>query len=85
MVSDLVLLRPLEPELRRSVDLYVGCVAGATERTEYLRMMREAGFRDVEVVREGRYDAGALALPANSSELAVFEVVSSITVRARKD
>jgi SAM-dependent methyltransferase len=84
VVSDLVLLRPLEPELQRSVDRYVGCVAGAAVRADYLRMIAEAGFVGVEVAREGRYDVGALSLPPNSPELAAFEVVSSITVRARK-
>jgi arsenite methyltransferase len=84
MVSDLVLLRPLEPELQRSVDLYVGCVAGAAVQADYLRMIAEAGFTAVEVVREGRYEVGASSLPPESPEGAAFEVISSITVRARK-
>ena len=84
IVSDLVLLRPLEPELQRSVDLYVGCVAGAAVRSEYLRMIAEAGFGAVEVVREGRYEVGASALPEDGPERRAFEVVSSVTVRARK-
>src|SRR5262249_46634372 len=54
MVSDLVLLRPLEPELQRSVDLSVGCVAGAAVRADYLRFIEEAGFEGVQVAREGR-------------------------------
>ena len=84
VVSDLVLLRPLEPELQRAVDLYVGCVAGAAVRDDYLHMMGEAGFARIQVLREGRYDVGALSLPENSPEQAAFEVVSSITVRAHK-
>jgi arsenite methyltransferase len=84
VVSDLVLTRPLEPELQRSVDLYVGCVAGAAVRGDYLRMIGEAGFREVEVVREGRYEVGTSSLPEGSPELAAFAAVSSITVRARK-
>jgi len=84
MVSDLVLLRPLGPELQRSVDLYVGCVAGAALRDDYLRMMREAGFASVEVVKEHRYEVGLDSLPADSPERQAFEVVVSVTVRARK-
>ncbi|HEY3215266.1 MAG TPA: arsenite methyltransferase [Candidatus Eisenbacteria bacterium] len=84
MVSDLVLLRPLSPELQRSVDLYVGCVAGAALRDEYLSMMRQAGFDSVEVVKEARYEVGADTLPANSPERAAFDAVVSVTVRARK-
>src|SRR5438034_1269091 len=50
LVSDLVLTRPLTPEQQKDVDLYVGCVAGASLKTEYLVVMRDAGFRDVEIV-----------------------------------
>ena len=84
MVSDLVLVRPLSPELQRSVDLYVGCVAGAALREQYLDFMRQAGFASVEVVKEGRYEVGADVLPPDSPERGAFEAVVSITVRARK-
>src|SRR5262249_30179888 len=47
VVSDLVLTRELGEELRRNVDLYVGCVAGAALKDEYLRLIRDAGFHDV--------------------------------------
>src|SRR5262249_26953101 len=40
VVSDLVLIRPLAPELQRSIDAYVGCVAGAARREDYLALMR---------------------------------------------
>ena len=50
-------VRPLD-ELRRDVELYVGCVAGASLRDDYLRMIAEAGFEEGEVlglvVGEGR-------------------------------
>jgi len=55
VVSDLVLLRPLSEEVRRSVEAYVGCVAGAAQKEDYLRAIRDAGFRDVEVVEERSY------------------------------
>jgi arsenite methyltransferase len=84
LVSDLVLTRPLTPELQKDVDLYVGCVAGASLREDYLRMMREAGFTGVEVLSEGRYEVGRGALPEGSRELEAFEAVVSVKVRARK-
>jgi SAM-dependent methyltransferase len=84
LVSDLVLLRPLDEEARRNVDLYVGCVAGASLRDDYLRMMRAAGFVDVEVVAEGRYTIGQAALPPDSPERAAFDAVTSVKVRARR-
>ncbi len=84
LVSDLVLTRPLAPELQKNVDLYVGCVAGASLREDYLRMMREAGFADVEVVGEGRYDVGRDTFPEHSPEREAFAAVTSVKVRARK-
>jgi hypothetical protein len=35
--------------IRRSVELWVGCVAGALEEEEYLGLLRDAGFSDVEI------------------------------------
>lgn len=48
-VSDIVLEGALPAELRKAAELYVGCVAGALGRTEYLRLIDEAGFAAVEV------------------------------------
>jgi SAM-dependent methyltransferase len=84
VVSDLVLLRPLSPELQKSVTLYVGCVAGASLREDYLRMMREAGFADVTVVEERRYTVGEDALPPGSAERQAFDAVVSVKVRGLK-
>jgi SAM-dependent methyltransferase len=84
LVSDLVLTRPLAPEQEKDVDLYVGCVAGASLREDYLRMMKEAGFTDIEVVGEGRYEVGLDSLPADSPERDAFAAVTSIKVRALK-
>ena len=84
LVSDLVLIRALEPELQRDLDLYVGCVAGASVREEYLGLMREAGFDDIEVVHESGYDVGADQLAADAPGRRAFEAVRSVKVRARK-
>ena len=55
VVSDLVLKQPLSDEVRHSVEAYVGCVAGASLQTEYLALMRAAGFTDVRTVEERSY------------------------------
>ena len=84
VLSDLVLLHALSPELQKNVDLYVGCVAGASLKQDYLRMIREAGFADVEVVEERGYTVGQGALPPGSEEARAFEAVTSVKVRAVK-
>ncbi|RIE15810.1 methyltransferase domain-containing protein [Candidatus Cryosericum septentrionale] len=52
MVSDLVLLKELPEQVRTSVGAYVGCVAGAILKDQYLAIIRSAGFEDVRVVDE---------------------------------
>jgi SAM-dependent methyltransferase len=52
MVSDLVLLKELPEEVRTSVEAYVGCVAGAILKDQYLAIIRGVGFEDVRVVDE---------------------------------
>jgi ubiquinone/menaquinone biosynthesis C-methylase UbiE len=52
MVSDIVLLRELPGAIRDSVAAYVGCVAGAVLKDQYLEGMRSAGFENVQVISE---------------------------------
>jgi SAM-dependent methyltransferase len=82
VVSDLVLLHPLPPALKSSVEAYVGCVAGAALRDEYVQMLRDVGFSQVEVVEEKPY-AGC-ATGASDELLAAADVVVSAKVRAWK-
>ena len=84
LISDLVLLRPLDAALQKNVDLYVGCVAGASLRGDYLRMIGEAGFGQVEVVEERAYTVGQGGLPPDSAEAQAFAAVTSVKVRAVK-
>lgn len=48
-VSDLVLLKPLPPEVENDVNAYVGCVSGASMLSDYIRMALEAGLGEVSV------------------------------------
>jgi hypothetical protein len=84
LLSDLVLTRPLSPELRQDVALYVGCVAGAAMKDDYLDMIRRAGFAEVTVIEERGYTVGLDALPTGSPEREAFASVVSVKVRARK-
>jgi arsenite methyltransferase len=48
-VSDVVTRGEILPEIRKSVLLWVGCVAGALEETEYREKLAAAGFENIEV------------------------------------
>jgi arsenite methyltransferase len=48
-VSDVVTRGEMLPEIRKSVLLWVGCIAGALEENEYLSKLTSAGFAGAEV------------------------------------
>jgi SAM-dependent methyltransferase len=48
-VSDIVVRGEVDPEIRRSVELWVGCVAGALEETEFKQILEDVGFEEVDI------------------------------------
>jgi arsenite methyltransferase len=48
-VSDVVVRGDVPEEVRRSMELWVGCIAGALEETEYAAKLRAAGFEQIDV------------------------------------
>ena len=43
-VSDVVVRGEVPPEVRKSMELWVGCIAGALEETDYIKRLAMAGF-----------------------------------------
>lgn len=84
VISDLVLEHELPEAARRSVELYVGCVAGAPLKHKLLEHARAAGFRDVEIVEERRYAVGRDRTAEGSVEREAFDAVTSVKVRGYK-
>ena len=60
MVSDLVLAKDLPKAIKESVEAYVGCLAGAIMKDEYLRFITMAGFKEVKVISESSYPVDAM-------------------------
>ncbi|MBC7230575.1 MAG: arsenite methyltransferase [Actinobacteria bacterium] len=96
MVSDIVLDGELPPAVRESAAAYVGCISGAARREEYLGMIREAGFEEVEVAEESVFPIDCMAndptaqavmagldLPRQELDR-LLEAVRSVRVRAVK-
>lgn len=48
-VSDIVLKGELPAGLKKSAEMYAGCVAGALQQDEYIGIISETGFKDVEI------------------------------------
>lgn len=84
-VSDIVLDSEIPEALRRSAQLWAGCVSGAIRKDEYLSIARETGFDltvDKERAIEVPADVIALAVPGNPEpeDLRIL----SITLTGRK-
>ncbi len=48
-VSDVVVRGEVPAEIRRSMELWVGCIAGAMEEYEYVRKLAKAGFESIDL------------------------------------
>ena len=57
VVSDIVTSGSLPTSIRDSAEQWAGCVAGAMDQAEYLRLITDAGFSNVEILKSKLYDA----------------------------
>jgi SAM-dependent methyltransferase len=48
-VSDIVIKGELHAELKKSAEMYAGCVAGAVQQEEYLGIIKQTGFTNIEI------------------------------------
>jgi SAM-dependent methyltransferase len=89
-VSDVVVRGAVPPAIRKSVELWIGCVAGALEEEDYRGKLARAGFEGVEIEPTRVYraeDARAFLAGAGIDEAALAQVdgkFMSAFVRARK-
>jgi arsenite methyltransferase len=85
-VSDVVVRGGVPDEVRRSMQLWVGCVAGALQESDYLAKLKKAGFSEIslEVTRvynvedarqfltEAGVDVDAIAPQVNGKFMSAF-------------
>lgn len=55
MISDIVLEKELPEAVKRNMEAYVQCVSGAVRKAEYLKLISNAGFKDVKVIEENSF------------------------------
>ncbi len=53
-VSDIVLVGALPDGLKKSAEMYAGCVSGAIQKEEYLSIIKTAGFDNISLQKEKR-------------------------------
>ncbi len=90
-LSDIVVRGSVPAKIRRNLELWAGCVAGALEEVEYRDLLGQAGFVDVEIEPTRIYhadDVRAFLVGTNlTSDLLVAQVEGkfmSACIRAKK-
>ena len=89
-ISDIVLVGNLPDALREDAEMYAGCVAGAIQKSEYLQLIEDIGFKNIKVQKEkpiiipddilGKYLSQEEVKTFNKGATGIF----SITVFAEK-
>ena len=90
-VSDVVIRGEAPPEVRRSMELWVGCVAGALRDDDYVSKLQAAGFMDVELdpwrvyqIEDARTFLAEAGVDVDAIAPAVDGKIASAFIRARK-
>jgi arsenite methyltransferase len=80
MVSDIVLTKEPPEAVRKSIQAYVGCVAGASTENEYLGAIEAAGFKETRVMDTARMDADAIV-----DDPTVMAIVEEVGIEMAKE
>jgi SAM-dependent methyltransferase len=89
-ISDIVLVGELPEGLRKNAEMYAGCISGAIQKSDYLQIVKEAGFVNIEIQKEKKIVLPEEILTAYLNELEMNQVkqgdlgIFSITVYAEK-
>ncbi|MFQ5452982.1 MAG: arsenite methyltransferase [Candidatus Zixiibacteriota bacterium] len=66
MISDIVTLG-LPDEYRNDIMAWVGCIAGAVDEDEYIKLVKDTGFSEVEIKGKMIYNSQSLSTLANDA------------------
>src|SRR5271154_4423456 len=90
-VSDVVVRGPVPPAIRKSIELWVGCVAGAMDESDYREKLAAAGFGEIEIeptrvygIEDARQFLAAQGIDVDAIAPAVEGKFASAFIRARK-
>ncbi|MHB8579347.1 MAG: arsenite methyltransferase [Ignavibacteriaceae bacterium] len=55
-VSDVVIKGEMTEELKKSAEMYAGCVSGALQQNDYIKAIENAGFKDIEIKKSKKIE-----------------------------
>lgn len=68
-IADIVELKAVPDEIRKSVQMWVGCISGALSVAEYERILKKVGFTNVEITPVNIYTKEIIRSIAEEKEL----------------
>lgn len=77
-VSDIVVRGEIPTEIRRSIELWAGCMAGALEESEYRSRLAEAGFEQISVEPTRIYRVDDARQPLSEQGIDVETIVPQV-------
>ncbi|MDO9153480.1 MAG: arsenite methyltransferase [Paludibacter sp.] len=89
-VSDVVIKGELPEKLQQDAEMYAGCVSGAIDINEYLKIIKNTGFKSIEIHKQKEIEIPEEILKEylNDMEIQQFKNkeigIFSITVSAKK-
>ena len=89
-VSDVVVRGEVPAAVRKSVELWIGCVAGALEESEYRAKLQKAGFEAIDIEPTRVYSSESARERLSAAGLDAETIASvegtfiSAFIRARK-
>jgi len=90
-VSDVVIKGKMSEELRASAEMYAGCVSGAVDEEEYIKLIEQTDFKNIEIKKSKRIEIPESTLKFVLSEQGLkdyknnLDGIFSITVIATKN
>ena len=60
-VSDVVCLHDVPEAVKKNMELWIGCIAGALQKDDYVAKLTAAGFQDIEVETTREYGDGFIS------------------------
>lgn len=89
-ISDIVLVGNLPEGLRKNAEMYAGCISGAIQKDDYIQIIKESGFNNIEVQKNKKITLPDEILASYLNEQELTRVkneelgIFSITVYAEK-
>lgn len=77
-ISDVVIQGEMTEEFKHSAELYAGCVAGALQLEEYIDIIRQSGFENIEIKKSRKIELPEELIEKYLSKQAIEDYKNSV-------